>query len=224
LAEHVLMTRNTSVQDLELVAGDASLDLANTMSPRFGDRLRDHLRSYQDLLVWACRVGELSAAEVTRLAKLAETDPSAALHALTRIKGLREAIYAVFSAVAARQKPPPQAFEQLREAIDRGVGHRVLHSLREGGAIWTWQDEPADLGAIGDHLAWGAAELLVDPSRIARIKECPGEDCGWLFVDTTKNGARMWCSSRDCGNRSKIHRYRQRQAAIAAASDNPRSK
>ena len=217
------MIRNTSVHDLELVAGDASLDLANTMSPRFGDRSQDHLRNYQDLLVWVLRAGELSAAEAARLAKLARADPAAAAGALARIKGLREAIYAVFSAVAENQARPAESFERLREAVDRAGRHRVLHPLREGGARWAWQDEPADLGAIGDHLAWGAAELLVDPARLARIKECPGENCGWLFVDTTKNAGRMWCSSRDCGNRSKIHRYRQRQAAFAEGSRSGRA-
>jgi len=207
------MTRNTSVHDLELVAGDASLDLANTMSPRIGDRRQDHLRTYQDVLTWASRAGQLTVPEAARLARLAEANPCDALRALTQIKGLREAIYAVFSAAAARQPLPSQAFEHLCKTVDRGVGHRFLQPLRGGGARWTWKDDSEDLGAIGDHLAWGATELLVDPSKLAKIKECPGENCGWLFVDTTKNGARMWCSSRDCGNRSKIHRYRQRIAA-----------
>ncbi|MGH2486180.1 MAG: CGNR zinc finger domain-containing protein [Ktedonobacterales bacterium] len=26
------------------------------------------------------------------------------------------------------------------------------------------------------------------------MRECPGPRCGWLFLDTSKNGARRWCS------------------------------
>jgi predicted RNA-binding Zn ribbon-like protein len=52
-----------------------------------------------------------------------------------------------------------------------------------------------------------ARELLADPSR---IKECEGEECGWVFVDATKSGTRRWCSMASCGARAKMKRYRAR--------------
>jgi len=42
------------------------------------------------------------------------------------------------------------------------------------------------------------------------IRECPGEDCGYLFRDTSR-GRRRWCSMKTCGNRAKVQRFRDRQ-------------
>jgi predicted RNA-binding Zn ribbon-like protein len=212
------MTRNTSVHDLDLVAGDASLDLANTMSPRTGNRPRDHLRSYPELLVWATRTGLLAANEAGRLEKQAHRRPAAAARALSRVKGLREAICAVFTAVAARRALPDEPFERLRAAVGQAIRHRVLRPVPEGGAAWAWDAEPDDFGRVAQQLAWHAALLLTDQTKLARVKECPGENCGWLFLDTTKNGSRLWCSSRDCGNRDKVDRYRRRKSRTASAA------
>ncbi len=33
------------------------------------------------------------------------------------------------------------------------------------------------------------------------------ESCGWLFLDTTKNRSRRWCSMAYCGNRVKALRF-----------------
>ncbi|MEL6311405.1 MAG: CGNR zinc finger domain-containing protein [Pseudomonadota bacterium] len=56
-------------------------------------------------------------------------------------------------------------------------------------------------------VAISAAALLADPREMARLKTCPGVDCGWMFVDETKNGRRRWCSMETCGNRAKAARH-----------------
>ena len=43
------------------------------------------------------------------------------------------------------------------------------------------------------------------------IRECDGDTCGWLFLDTTRNHSRRWCDMRGCGNRAKVRRHRQKQ-------------
>jgi len=42
---------------------------------------------------------------------------------------------------------------------------------------------------------------------------CPGEGCGWLFFDTSKNRSRRWCAMEDCGNRAKARRHYRRSRA-----------
>ncbi|HET8727128.1 MAG TPA: CGNR zinc finger domain-containing protein, partial [Alphaproteobacteria bacterium] len=42
---------------------------------------------------------------------------------------------------------------------------------------------------------------------------CGGIDCGWLFLDTSKNAKRRWCDMRYCGNRAKAHRHYERARA-----------
>lgn len=43
-----------------------------------------------------------------------------------------------------------------------------------------------------------------------RMKACKADDCRWAFLDTSKNKSRAWCSMDSCGNRAKVHAYRQR--------------
>ncbi|HEY5195827.1 MAG TPA: CGNR zinc finger domain-containing protein [Solirubrobacteraceae bacterium] len=66
-------------------------------------------------------------------------------------------------------------------------------------------------GAIGVLLAT-AAFAMIDGSW-ARLKICPGEDCGWAFYDHSRNQAGRWCSMAVCGGRAKARaHYRRRRA------------
>lgn len=58
-----------------------------------------------------------------------------------------------------------------------------------------------------DVIATSALILLTDPQEMKRIKLCPGDDCGWLFLDETKNARRRWCMMETCGNRAKAARH-----------------
>jgi predicted RNA-binding Zn ribbon-like protein len=46
------------------------------------------------------------------------------------------------------------------------------------------------------------AELDVERTRV-----CRGHDCGWLFLDTSKSGRRVWCDMATCGNAAKSERF-----------------
>ncbi|TKW66600.1 MAG: hypothetical protein DI616_08845 [Paracoccus denitrificans] len=55
-----------------------------------------------------------------------------------------------------------------------------------------------------------AFSIVADPRELGRIKTCPAEDCGWMFVDETRNSRRTWCLMETCGNRAKAARHYQR--------------
>lgn len=59
-------------------------------------------------------------------------------------------------------------------------------------------------------VAMSATVLLADPREMARLKICPGNNCGWMFIDETKNGRRTWCTMDLCGNRAKAARHYKR--------------
>lgn len=63
-------------------------------------------------------------------------------------------------------------------------------------------------------LAAAAAGLFIDLNEARRIKICPGENCGWLFLDETGNGRRRWCSMETCGNRTKARRHHLRLKSV----------
>jgi predicted RNA-binding Zn ribbon-like protein len=62
-------------------------------------------------------------------------------------------------------------------------------------------------------VAADAVALLADPAVLARLKRCPGRDCGWLFLDAS--GRRRWCSMDSCGSREKMRRlYARRKGSV----------
>jgi predicted RNA-binding Zn ribbon-like protein len=44
-----------------------------------------------------------------------------------------------------------------------------------------------------------------------RTRVCRGADCGWLFVDKSKGGRRIWCDMATCGNTAKSRRFARAQ-------------
>jgi predicted RNA-binding Zn ribbon-like protein len=50
--------------------------------------------------------------------------------------------------------------------------------------------------------------LLAMPER-ERMKICG--NCGWLFIDRSKNKSRTWCDMTVCGNRAKASRHYRRK-------------
>ena len=57
-------------------------------------------------------------------------------------------------------------------------------------------------------LIYSALDLLT--TSLERVRLCESHDCGWLFLDTSRNGRRRWCSMQGCGSREKMRRYRAR--------------
>ena len=56
-------------------------------------------------------------------------------------------------------------------------------------------------------IAASAMAIITQADR-ARLKQCPGHHCGWLFIDTTKSNNRRWCEMEVCGKRAKQNRRR----------------
>jgi predicted RNA-binding Zn ribbon-like protein len=64
------------------------------------------------------------------------------------------------------------------------------------------------LGRILGEVSAGMADGSWD-----RLKACRADDCRYAFLDTAKNRSRAWCSMQSCGNRAKVHAYRERHQA-----------
>ena len=93
----------------------------------------------------------------------------------------------------------------LQPALLRRDVARVQISRENGRYIVGFNASEALDGVLAP-ITWSAAEFLRDPAS-ARVKECDGETCGWLFLDTSKNHSRRWCEMKDCGNRAKARRH-----------------
>jgi predicted RNA-binding Zn ribbon-like protein len=56
---------------------------------------------------------------------------------------------------------------------------------------------------------WSAASLIVS-DEASRIRICGGPDCGWMYVDRSRNKLRRWCQMETCGTREKSRRRYRR--------------
>lgn len=86
----------------------------------------------------------------------------------------------------------------------------------ENGALVRELDGPPVCAALLAAVARDAVELLTDPVARAAVRECEGDNCRIMYLDTSRGRRRRWCSSEVCGNRERVARHRRR-AALARA-------
>ena len=184
-------------------AGSLCLDFVNTVDPRHATPREEHLPDYAALLEWALQAGIATAAATTRLTA------AVASRAHAEAIALRETMYAIFAAVARGEAPPAEALRHLNDEIARRP-----RLIADEGRGFAWG--PASRDDVLAPVVWSAAELLTS-GPLERVRECPGDEtCGWLFLDTSRNGSRRWCDMRTCGNRAKARRHYRRVANARA--------
>jgi predicted RNA-binding Zn ribbon-like protein len=104
--------------------------------------------------------------------------------------------------------------ERLGAIWQAGQAHlRLFHSAH--GFSLGWDDEPS-LERLARRVAASAIHLLTSP-QMHQVRICSGEHCDWLFIDTSRNHLRRWCSMDECGNRAKMQRRSIKQKLTATA-------
>jgi predicted RNA-binding Zn ribbon-like protein len=76
----------------------------------------------------------------------------------------------------------------------------------EGRLEWRFDDLTSSFNAMLWPIARAAGDLLASPD-LALVRACSSPTCQWLFLDTSKNHHRRWCSMKQCGNRAKVRRF-----------------
>jgi predicted RNA-binding Zn ribbon-like protein len=215
------MAAGLQTDKFKLIGGGPSLDFVNTVGgwggnplkkgPRdYGDAvISEKLDGYTDLLAWSRRMGLLTDNEARRLLRLARQKPQAAEAVLKRALKLRAAVYRLFKSVVENWRPDAHDVQRLSEELCVARNHEKL-IYAEDEFSWGWDAGDAALDRMLWPLALSAAGLLTS-GDLSRIRQCGGDNCGWLFLDTSRNRSRHWCAMNDCGNRAKVRRFRQRQ-------------
>jgi len=194
---------------LSLVGGVLALDFANTTSGRDTDEPVEHLQSAGHVVDWALHAGGIDAATAARFHTFIANEPAAAQRLLRHVHQLRAAIYDIAAAIARGEAPSRTDLGTLRDFAHKVIGPAELAPIPGGGYGFDFSAAPVEVALLGP-VVWSALDLLAT-GDFARIKQCPGEGCGWLFVDRSKNNSRRWCDMATCGNRTKGRRHRQRR-------------
>jgi len=192
----------------DLVGGHVALDFANTVAGRNGTP-RDWLVSYASLLEWAMRTGEFGAGDLADLERLARSHPDEAEGALEYARTVREAIAEACEAVAGGREPREEALAALDAARVASAGAGTLMPVGRGVRT-EWSVERSGLRLVVDVVSARAVDLL-SHGRVERLRVCAGDDCGWIFIDSSRGGQRRWCDMATCGNVAKARRYLRRR-------------
>ena len=202
---------------MKLVGGDPCLDFVNTVggrAPGTGGapaRVRaDKLASYSDLVAWSLHAGLVGESPGRSLRRLAAARPREARAALGRALAFREALNRTLGALRLGARPASADLATLNVELAASRRGEVLAAAREG-LRWEWRDAAERLESPLWPVARAGAALLTSP-ELARLRLCGGDGCGWLFLDRSRNHSRQWCTMEDCGNVSKVRRFRQRYA------------
>ncbi|MGW1376628.1 CGNR zinc finger domain-containing protein [Streptomyces sp. NPDC002446] len=96
------------------------------------------------------------------------------------------------SAAASGRPPAPRAVRTADGALVRGLSG------------------PPDCAGLLAAVARDAIGLLTDAVARGQLRQCAGESCSLVYLDTSRGRRRRWCSSEVCGNRERVARHRRR--------------
>jgi len=194
------MVRTVTPETIKLHGARLCLDFANSV-----DWTDDHvpigveegIADADELGRWGRRLGiESGAADAAEL---------------ERVYALREALHLAFAAIAHEEAPPAGALERI--AADHAEASAAAALVAHDGA-WRLDWPVSEPRRVRFAAVVDAVALLADADRLARVRQCPGRNCGWLFLDVS--GRRHWCSMATCGSRAKMRRlYARRRGADA---------
>ncbi|NLR95592.1 hypothetical protein HGP17_01925 [Rhizobium sp. P38BS-XIX] len=126
---------------------------------------------------------------------------------------------ALFGDILPVQRDNRTDFISLRETIDRYFRARVLGGdanvlLSDLLAALAKVLKQASADGLDAATVHSTLRLIAMPDP-ERMKICG--NCGWLFIDRSKNKSRAWCDMAVCGNRAKASRHyrRKKEGAVS---------
>jgi predicted RNA-binding Zn ribbon-like protein len=197
---------------LKYVGGDPSIDLVNTVDWVGDDLDHDRIPDYDRLTRWAEGAGVITAAVGQRLRGAAARRSREAAAAVAAAGWLRWVLQRLFSATAAGELPGA-ALDELNDLLADALPRLQLappSSSRRDTLALTWRGMGDELASPLWPVIWAAAQLLASDDA-ARIHVCAAPDCGWVYVDRSRNGLRRWCQMETCGTREKSRRRYRRE-------------
>jgi predicted RNA-binding Zn ribbon-like protein len=194
----------TAPYDLRFDAGRLCLDLLATSHPR------ERLDALAPLCAWITGSGLVPPGT-----PLTHADPSWP----AAFRELRASVALLVRAWLTRDTLPPYdhtpALVRVND-VARAAPPAPRAVRQEDGSLVRELDGPPQCAALLAAVARDAVELLTDPAARAGLRQCEGDNCPIVYVDTSRGRRRRWCSSEVCGNRERVARHRRR-AALARA-------
>jgi predicted RNA-binding Zn ribbon-like protein len=199
-----VMGPTQAIEELNILSERLCLDFVNTVSWHLSNEPYDWLKNYRDLVVWSQRVNILPKEKAEDLIKLAEAFPERAANVFAETLQLREAVFRILQSRLTNAPNIQQDLDILNQHLKRT--HQFLY-LEMGNGHFNYSfEDTLEMDCMVWEIVQSTARFLTS-NELAKLKFCDGGKCGWMFIDTTRNHSRRWCSMEDCGNRAKAKRH-----------------
>ena len=198
----------------DYVGGHPVIDFVNTVTARNTVAPADRLDGYPALLRWASLSALALPDDATADDAAADDaaardgEPAGARSEVQRCRALREALHAILTARQDGGPVPEGAVGTLQASWRHAVAHARLE-VSPSGPIRLRHDGSGPWSSVVRRAVAAAAVGLLADLPPGRLRTCPGERCGWIFLDTSKAGRRRWCDMATCGTADK-NRHRRR--------------
>jgi predicted RNA-binding Zn ribbon-like protein len=200
------------MSEFKYIGGDLAIDLVNTVDWTSRGLEYERLEDYSRLTEWAEGAGVVSARAAGALRRKAARSPREAETAHRAALRARSVLQRLFVEITEGGASAGALAEFNRLLVPTVERLRVVPAPRGRGAFrlgWAGDDERLD--SLLWPVLWSAASLITS-DEAARIRVCGGDDCGWMYVDRSRNGLRRWCQMETCGTREKTRRRREATA------------
>jgi len=203
MVKKVFMQVSPNILKLPFLGGDLSLDFVNTVHDRHEEPLRDLLLNYLDLVIWVYSANAINDSQKEKLLQKGLENQIKANQVYKDSLQLREAFYDFILNLINQDETSSANIQLINQRVSRVFSNLELTQL-EGRFVLDWKAESFGLESVLWPITRAFADLVTSED-ISRIKKCP--NCGYLFVDNSKNKSRRWCSMEICGNRVKAQRF-----------------
>ena len=194
---------STSDAPFQYIGGDPAVDFVNTVDWTSRGPEQERLKDFHGVLRWAEGAGVVSAKAAGSLRARARAKPREADAAYRNALRVREVLERLFRALAGSE-PAGDALDDFNRELARALEWMRVEPA--GPALQLgWRETGENLDSVVWRVIWSAASLIVS-EEASRIRICGGPDCGWMYVDRSRNKLRRWCQMETCGTREKSRR------------------
>jgi predicted RNA-binding Zn ribbon-like protein len=193
------------------IGGDPAIDLVNTVDWTRQGLKDERLENYERLTRWAEGSGVVPPRVAATLRRQASGNRSGAEAAYRRALRTRETLSRLFREIVEGEASA-EALTDFNRSLAPALDHlRVIPAPASPGGGQQlqlgWEDRERKLESVLWPVLWSAASLVTS-DEASHIRVCGSEDCGWMYVDRSRNGLRRWCQMEVCGTREKTRRRR----------------
>lgn len=195
----------------ERISGADCLDFVNSVSSRPAPVDGDYLLDYEDVVQCLLHTSLGAGMSADVLLAYPAANPVAAEYFFREMHQLRDLLDAALGNIAAAQPIEATVLDDLNTAFATILPFCRLVPAGEGLLAEEMAIPQGDPNRLKALLLLDARRLLLS-AALPKVRACPR--CGWLFLDTSKNGKRRWCSMSSCGSADKALNYYRRKKSL----------